>query len=255
MTARYALPLAWPLPALLAWGACWALFRGLSAFSAPFEVALTVAVAFGAALSWHASTPWRRVFIAAGFPLSLGSVDGFGAVPAAAWLLPLGVLLVLYPRRAWRDAPFFPTPAGALDGLAEAVPLHPGAQILDAGCGLGAGLIELRRQYPQARLQGIEWSLPLRIACGWRCRDATVVRGDLWRASWRDHDLVYLFQRPESLPRAIEKAGLEMKPGSWLASLEFEAPGLRADRVLDGPQRRPVWLYRVPITRRPTPRT
>ncbi len=120
--------------------------------------------------------------------------------------------------------------------------------MLDAGCGLGDGLRELRREYPQARLEGLEWSWPLRVACGWRCRFARVRRGDIWRADWSAHDLVYLFQRPESMPRAVRKAQGELRTGAWLASLEFEAAELEPTAVLraaDGG--RPVWLYQAPF--------
>ena len=57
------------------------------------------------------STPWRRVFIAAGFPLSLAASGLAGAMPAWGWLLPLALLALVYPMNAWRDAPLFPTPA------------------------------------------------------------------------------------------------------------------------------------------------
>ena len=123
--------------------------------------------------------------------------------------------------------------------------LKPGAHILDAGCGLGAGLLELRRACPQARLVGIEWSLGLWALCAWRCRWAEVRRADLWAADWGGYDLVYLFQRPETLPRALQKARREMRPGSWLASLDFRHPDLAPTAVLQAPGRRALWLYRL----------
>lgn len=151
-------------------------------------------------------------------------------MPAWAWLLPLTVLALLYPLNAWRDAPFFPTPRGALEGLQRLVPLPDAARVLEAGCGLGDGLRELHAEYPTARIEGIEWSWPLRWACQRRCRFAGVTRGDLWKTDWSAYQLVYLFQRPESMPRAVEKACRELPSGSWLASLEFEARQLRAGR-------------------------
>ena len=78
-----------------------------------------------------------------------------------------------------------------------------------------------------------------------RCRWARVRRGDMWRGSWAAHDLVYLFQRPESMPRALAKAEAEMRPGSWLVSLEFEAAGRRPHAVLRPRGGRPVWVYRL----------
>ncbi|MFL6664915.1 MAG: class I SAM-dependent methyltransferase [Rhizobacter sp.] len=240
--------MAWPLPALLAWLSGWAASVGARAVGAQPAFAFVIAASLGAGLAVKAGTPWRRVFVAAGFPLSFIGTGVGGAMPAWTWLVLLGLLFVAYPRRAWRDAPLFPTPAGALRGLAASAPLPAGARLLDAGCGLGAGLAELHREYPTAVLFGIEWSWPLRIVCGWRCRFAAVRRADLWRASWSGYDLVYLFQRPESMARAIAKASGEMAAGCWLASLEFPALALQPDRVLDGADGRPVWLYRLPFT-------
>lgn len=239
--------LAWPLPALLAWSACWALYIALSRLAAPLPVALLLAAALGLALAVPLSTRWRRLFVAAGFPLSLAASGLATGLPDWAWLLALAALLLLYPLSAWRDAPMFPTPSDALQGLAARVPLPMGARLLDAGCGLGDGLRELRREYPLAQIAGVEWSWPLWMACTLRCRFARVSRGDLWASDWSQPDLVYLFQRPESMPRALEKARRELKPGAWLASLEFEVPGLRPTAVLRGEGRKTVWLYRAPL--------
>lgn len=245
--------MVWPLPALVAWAASWALFVGLTRLGADAPIALVLGVALGLVLALPAATRWRRIFVAAGFPLSLAASGLAGALPAWAWLLPLGLLLLLYPLNAWRDAPMFPTPPGALQGLARLVPLPEGAAVLDAGCGLGDGLRELQREYPAARLAGIEWSWPLRLACAWRCRFARVRRGDIWAADWSQQDLVYLFQRPESMPRAIAKARRELRAGAWLASLEFEARDLRPSAVLRGPGRKPVWLYQAPLVMSTSP--
>ncbi len=132
----------------------------------------------------------------------------------------------------WRDAPLFPTPEGALRGLATLAPL-PSARpaIVDAGCGVGDGLRELHREYPDARIDGLEWSWPLRLASAWSCRFARVRRADIWTTDWSVYDMVYLFQRPESMPRASDKAARELRPGAWLASLEFEATALEPQQV------------------------
>ena len=245
--------MTWPLPALLAWASAWALFIGLRAALGAGAVGLAVGLAslLGVALAALGATRWRRIFMALGFPLSLAASGAAAGLPTWVWLLPLAALALLYPVRTWRDAPLFPTPAGALDGLSALAPLPAGAVILDAGCGLGAGLRELRRAYPLARIHGIEWSRPLALLCSLRCRFASVRQGDIWRADWSCHDLVYLFQRPESLPRAIEKARREMRTGAWLASLEFEAVGVAATCVLACRDGRRVWLYRMPFSTGP----
>ena len=238
--------LRWPLPALLAWAAGWIAMLALArtgALAPALAVAVGLLVAATPAL--FAATFWRRAIVAAGFPVSL-LATGVGAVlPAWAWLLPLAALALAYPVTAWRDAPVFPTPRDALAGLDRHVALAPSASLLDAGCGLGHGLRALRAVWPQARLAGVEWSWPLTLATRLRCPWARVARGDMWRASWAAHDLVYLFQRPESMARALAKADAEMRPGSWVVSLEFEAVGRAPHARMEMASGRPIWIYRI----------
>ena len=240
--------LVWPFPALLAWALAWALMTGLLQLRLPPAVALGAALLLSLLAAGWGATRWRRVFIAAGFPLSWLLLAGLGqGTPAWLWLLPLGMLAAVYPLHAWSDAPLFPTPASALQGLAGRLGVPADALIVDAGCGLGDGLRALRSEFPKARLLGWEWSWPLAWLCRWRCRDAQVLRADIWRCDWSAPDVVYLFQRPESMPRAMAKAAAEMRPGSWLVSLEFEAAGWAPQGRLQSVAGKPVWLYRAPF--------
>lgn len=240
--------LAWPLPALLTWLSAWLAFGVLQAAGLHPAAAFAAALALSAGAAWRGRTRWRRGFMLAGFPLSLLASGGV-ALPGWAWLLPLALLALLYPVNTWRDAPLFPTPAHALAGLAQAAPLPDGARVVDAGCGLGAGLRALHQAYPNAALQGLEWSWPLARLCALRCRFARVRRADIWLDDWSRYDLVYLFQRPESMPRAMAKAAAELKPGAWLASLEFDAPGWPPTARLETVAGKPVWLYQAPFKR------
>jgi len=238
--------LRWPLPALLAWVAGWIAMLGLLRSGAlPPALCVSAGLAVAAAPALFAATFWRRVIVAAGFPVSLLATGIGGLLPAWAWLLPLAALALAYPVTAWRDAPVFPTPRDALAGLDRHVALAPDASVLDAGCGLGHGLRALRTVWPQARLAGVEWSWPLALATKLRCPWARVARGDMWRGSWAAHDLVYLFQRPESMARALAKADAEMRPGTWVVSLEFEAADRKPHACLQMASGRPIWIYRV----------
>ena len=240
--------LPWPLPAVLAWALAWGLFRALQVLGWTPWLALLLASAAGVLASVLGNTLWRRALIALGFPLAL-LLSGAAQWPAWAWLLPLALLALVYPLNAWRDAPLFPTPADALRGLDMRARLPRSARVLDAGCGLGHGLQALNCVYPQAELHGVEWSWPLRLACALRCPWARVRQGDMWRADWRPYAMVYLFQRPESMARAVVKAEAELAPGAWLVSLEFEAAALRPTARLEGADGRPVWLYQAPFIR------
>ena len=238
--------LPWPLPALLSWGLCWLTLSLLLRAGLDTVDALAASTLLGVFLSLLGGTWWRRLFIGFGYPLSLLLAGGL-SIPAWGWLLPLALLVLIYPLNAWRDAPLFPTPVNALNELPTVAPLEPGAKVLDAGCGLGHGLDALRQAYPLAELHGMEWSRPLAWLCARRCPWAQVKRGDIWKADWSGYDMVYLFQRPESMPRAIEKARAEFKPGAWLVSLEFEAVGLTPVAKLEGAQGKPVWVYQLAL--------
>ncbi|RTL30365.1 MAG: class I SAM-dependent methyltransferase [Burkholderiales bacterium] len=253
----------WPLPALLTWAAAWALALALRAAQAPLWASLALPTALGACATWLpfvANTTWRRVFVAAGFPLSVIALGQGAALPGWLWLAPLALLLLAYPVHAWRDAPVFPTPRGALRDLPSLAPLNVSSstdpeagqppRILDAGCGMGDALAELHAAYPQAQVHGIEWSWMWRFVAALRCPWAQVTRGDMWAQSWADFELVYLFQRPETMPRAWDKALREMRPGTWLVSLEFAASDkqgapVKPQACLQIGGGRPIWVYRI----------
>ena len=222
------------------------LYGGFIRIGMAVWLALSIATLAGVMLSVLAASFWRRVAIAAGFPLSL-LLSGSVALPAWVWLLPLLFVVMVYPMNAWRDAPLFPTPALALSGIEHCAPLREGASILDAGCGLGHGLIALHTAYPNAALFGVEWSWPLRALTALRCPWARISQGDMWKADWSQYDMVYLFQRPETMPRALQKARAELRPGAWLVSLEFVAEPLAPTAQLNNLEGKPVWLYRAPF--------
>ena len=236
--------LPWPLPALLAWSLGWGIWLGAQALATPAAVAWLAALAGSLALASRCHGMWRRLLAALGFPLSAMALVPTADWPSWLWLLLVLPLMVAYPLRAWRDAPLFPTPADSLAGLDRIVPAP--ASVLDAGCGLGHGLAALQAVWPQARLHGVEWSPLLARWAAWRCQAAHIRRADMWAISWAGHDLVYLFQRPESMARAWAKARSEMRPGAYLVSLEFAVPGLPERACLQAAGRRPVWVYRLP---------
>ena len=75
-------------------------------------------------------------------------------------------------------------------------------------------------------------------------------RDDLWQTDWSRVQVVYLFQRPESMARTVAKTRAELRADAWLASLEFEASGLRPQAVHACADGRTVWLYRTPFETR-----
>lgn len=240
----------WPWTALAVWLGAWAVHLYLKRHGSGFVWFLGLPLGLGAfAALWaarHGHSRSRQVLLLVGFPVSwlLLSLKG---LPSWAWLMALLVLLVLYPIRSWRDAPIFPTPLNALKGLPAHAPLFEGARLLDAGCGAGDGLRALCQIYPNVHLTGIEISLPLTWVTRWRCPWAQVVHADMWSMDWSPYDMVYLFQRPESMFLARQKAMQELLHGAWLVSLEFPIPGLKAFARTCEQGGRQVWLYQAPF--------
>ncbi len=237
------LSLPWPLPAVLAWALAWACYDAAQQAGLAAGWAWPLAAMLGGAVASRVQGRLRRWLVAAGFPLS--SLALGATAPAWVWLAAGLPLLLAYPLRAWSDAPFFPTPARALQALAALLPLPAGARVLDAGCGLGHGLVGLHAVWPDAGIEGVEWSVPLAWWCARRCRFARVQRSDMWLHPWAAYEVVYLFQRPESMARAWTKACTEMASGRWLVSLEFAVPGVEPLHRLDAGGGRPLWVYRT----------
>lgn len=239
----------WPVPAALVWAGCWVVFVSARLAGVSVNAALAGVTLLGVLGSLWGPTRMRRALTALGFPLSWWALSGhagsgvLASLPPWAWLLPLGGALLLYPPSTWRDAPLFPTPLHAFDGLSSQVPLPLAGHVLDAGCGLGHGLLALERAYPEVHLHGLESSWPLRLAAAFHARHAHVRQGDMWAHDWSRYDMVYLFQRPESMTRAWDKARADMRPGTWLASLEFPVAGQVPTVEWTCPDGRPLWLY------------
>jgi SAM-dependent methyltransferase len=207
------------------------------------------ATLFSALLSNLGSTLWRRCLIVLGFPLSQLLINStVMSMPPLAWLGLVLLIAAVYPLNAWSDAPLFPTPSKALVQVPEHISLKEGAKILDAGCGLGDGLRALKSVFTHSEFSGLEMSWPLRFFSALRCPWAKIRQGNIWLADWSEFDMVYMFQRPESMPKAVEKAARELRPGAWLVSLEFEARSLKANAMVYGSDGRPVWMYRIPFT-------
>lgn len=234
----------WPLPALWSWLAAWFIYSAALAGGLAPGPALAGGAAVGALLGWLQPVRWRRLIVAVGFPASVLALGWQGGASGLLWLAPLALLWWLYPRRAWSEAPLFPTPAGALAPLPTAAPLPAGARVLDAGCGVGDGLRELLRTFPAAQVEGVEWSRPLAVIARWRARGAVVRQGDLWADDWAPFALVYVFQRPESMPRVWAKACSEMGEGTWLVSLDFAVPDVAPVASWQLASGKSVWVYR-----------
>lgn len=192
----------------------------------------------------HQRRSWRRATVLLGMAVIL-TLLAWNLRPNPLWALAaLALLLIVYPVSAWRDAPLFPTGQDSLAPL-EGGPWQSARQVLDLGSGLGDGLIALRRIFPLARLTGVEMSRLLVVLSQLRCPWARIVREDMWAIDWSGFDLVYVFQRPETMARLWDKAHHSLAPGAWVISFQFPVSELTADWSGQNAQGRWLFAYRV----------
>lgn len=215
-----------PLGVAAFWLAQWAGYVALAANGVERHTAFIVAAGAAIFAVRRAQGGTRKALLVAGFPASFAALllAHHAGLPGWAWLAPLAAGLLIFPRLSQEDAPLWFSPKGALDQLAEAAPLGPGARVMDAGSGAGHGLRALARAYPEAAVSGVEASGVLCALSRRWASPATVTQADLWSVSWATEDLVYLFLRPEAMASALDKAAAEMKSEAWVASLEFALP-------------------------------
>ncbi len=220
----------WPLPALLGWSLAWAVFRGALFLGWPAMAAAGCATAArrggGAARRQHRMAPGlhRRRF--SGFAARLRHRRPAPAPSAGCWPRCCCCCSIRCAAGATRRC-FRPRPARST-ACPRHIGLAPGARVVDAGCGLGAGLVALRRCFPSARLEGLDWSWPLVIGL-----PAALSRRD---GAARRHLARRLVRLPAGLPvpapgehaaRGRRRPRASCAAGAWLVSLEFPAPGLQ----------------------------
>jgi hypothetical protein len=218
---------SWPLPAFARrCGACWIVFAFIAQLgAAPRRRTSSLAALVGAALSLIGATPWRRVFVGCGFPILFAVLFGSGrcaaGVGALAWRSPPSSIRCRYPG-ARRHADLFRPTAGALRGhRRKGVPARAagGACSMPAAASR-AGLLELRREYPEAALGRHR----MELAALARCRGALPLRAHparrFWSADWFAlRSSSTSSQRPRKHGARAAKAAHELIPArGWRAS-------------------------------------
>lgn len=157
---------------------------------------------------------------------------------AGEWFLVAFLLLLLVNWNSFRErVPLYLSGVRARRLLSQRLAgLPAGFAFVDLGCGLAGTLVQLARDYPAARLVGVE-TAPLVFVLAWlRClryRNCHVRYRSLWRENLAAYDAVYCFLSPAPMAELWAKAQREMRPGSLLISNSFEVPGVAATEVIE----------------------
>jgi hypothetical protein len=216
-------------------------------YPAMLERPLAVAVLQGlcAAYTSHklGAPPWWHAIHLGFMPLAV--VASGLPVPPGWYLGAFLLLLVVYWRVAQSRVPLYLSSEAAAVAVAALLPGQR-CRVMDLGCGNGLLLRRMARLRPDCSFVGIEYA-PLPWLWAWlACAGTTnclIVRGDYWRHSLADYDLVYAFLSPVPMPRLWAKASAEMKAGAWLVSNTFAVPEREPDAVVEVPDGRKTRLH------------
>lgn len=199
-----------------------------------WQAALTHGVLAAALGQWLGLRRWWLV-------LNLAFAPGLLALQSrewpAWWFLAAFCVLLLINWNSFRErVPLYLSGARTRQQLSRRLArLPPDFRLVDLGCGLGSALAQLARDYPQARLVGVE-TAPLVFLLAWlRClpyHNCQIRYRSLWNEPLGDYDVVYCFLSPAPMAALWDKARCEMRAGSLLISNSFEVPGVPAPEVI-----------------------
>lgn len=170
---------------------------------------------------------------------------------APAWYLAGFLVLAATFWTSFRtQVPLYLSNRCTVAAIAELLPQRGGLRILDLGSGTGSFVAGIARRRPQWRVCGIEAAPAPWLASRWRTRDlpnVAVRRGDFFRASWSEFDVVYAFLSPVPMAAVWHKARRELPAGGLLVSNSFPVPGRKPDQVveLDDGRATRLFMYRL----------
>lgn len=212
----------WPIFLFFSWITDWLLF--LLLLNLEFLSSISFAIVLGfivAKLFIIKTSKWQKLILALGFPLSSFLLQINNASSTIGWLMPLIILLIIYPPKSWKDAPIFPTPKDSLLGLNSVLNLKNNSKILDFGSGAGHGIKAILQEWPNSYIFGVENSILLYLYTKIKYRKVTLIFDNMWNIHLSNFNVLYVFQRPETMLQIWEKAKKEMPPGSFVISLSF----------------------------------
>jgi SAM-dependent methyltransferase len=138
------------------------------------------------------------------------------------------------------DAPYIPTPQGAVERMVELAEIKPGEVVYDLGCGDGRILVEAAKKHGVKAI-GVDLD-PKRVEEAIvNAKEAgvdhlvTVREGNIFDEDFKDADVVFLYLFSSLNTRLLPQLK-QMKPGARVIAFEFPIAGVKPiyiDRSLD----------------------
>lgn len=188
-----------------------------------------------AAASWKLGLARWWLPIQLLFPLALLAALALRLPPwlaAAAFFLLLGWYWSTYRTQV----PYYPSSRAVWRAVLAELPQGRALRVIDIGSGLGGFTLHLAAARPESEVTGIElaplpWLLS-RLRAAVSGSRARFVRGDYEQLDFAGYDLVFAYLSPAAMPALWRKAEREMRPGSLLASYEFEIPAAEGVKTI-----------------------
>jgi SAM-dependent methyltransferase len=201
--------------------------------------------AIAALLSWRLAAWWRPIQFL--FPLAVLGTSQQPVAPGA-FLAGFLLLLLVFWSTFRTQVPYYPSGRAVWQAVAELLPQGRDVAAVDIGSGLGGLVLELARQRPGSRFDGIELAPLPWLASRLRARlsgsPARFLRGDYERLDFGQYDLVFAYLSPAAMDGLWRKAAAEMRPGAMLVSYEFGIAAREADRVVvPAPGGAPLYIW------------
>lgn len=161
------------------------------------------------------------------------------------------ILSLLY--SAVRYVPYVPTEWSVIHKMIAAAELKDGQKVIDLGCGDGR-LLMASMEDKNVRATGVEinrfisWLARFRI---WsRGLKANIVRGNFFKVSLRDTDVVFCYLFPKVMLRLEPKFSEELQNGSRIVSYCFPIKAWRPTKIIqtrsDKPKNFLIYVYHIP---------
>jgi len=183
--------------------------------------------ALAAAISWKVGLARWWLPIQLLFPVALLAGLAWHVPPwlaAAAFLVLLGWYWSTYRTQV----PYYPSNPAVWRAVLAQMPQGRALRVIDIGSGLGGFALHLAAARPESDVAGIELAplpwLVSRLRAAASGSRARFIRGDYEQLNFADYDVVFAYLSPAAMPALWRKAQREMRPGSFLASYEFEIP-------------------------------
>jgi len=128
-----------------------------------------------------------------------------------------------------KGGPFIRSAKKRIETMMELANIKQGERVVDLGSGDGTLVLKAARRGAYA--VGIEinpflvWYARLRIKKAGLARNASIIRGDLWRYALSDTDTVFLYLLPSTMEELKEKLLRELPPHARIVSNAFPLMG------------------------------